>query len=225
MIYAFALASILLAYILPGYALPIGAVYPPPGAMGVILNNARGHPVHISVDWAAKDGPQPDVYYLLQPHTGQFMEAQPGTSPKIYVSSSDNRPTAHVGEKRDHDTAIEVTFNGYEMNTYYDVDLERGFSEPVMCHPVEMEMESSDMEFSNKTSGCLADVLSRCPEHLKHFDPVTGSLDQCRTEDSTENVALRRAMCPNAYVQSDDRQTKTIEKRHGEWIAYSCHED
>jgi hypothetical protein len=198
---------------------PLTHVDPPIDAnqnMGIwfINNNSATH--HISADWAAQDRTQhPNTAILdfetstLDPNTSLFIPALAGLSPKFLVGVSPNNHSALVGSNRDHDTAIEATFSGNGGWTYYDVDIERGFSSPVWCHGLGEKWESGQ--------GCTVDLLAACPEKYRHYDWASGVYDQCRGTRDRENLHLRASHCPMAYVRWDDERTRVTQGKHGEF--------
>lgn len=179
---------------------------------GATFTNTRDHDIYISIDWSADDvaeygdqltsGPG-----IISPGCQVFIPALPHTSPKYFLSSTDN--SLATRDKRDHDTAVEATYQGFEGFTFFDVDFEKGFSEAVWCHSMQDGWDQG--------SGCDKDMLAVCPDELKHFDPVTGRLDQCVGVDTPENVAFRRQLCPWAYEASNDARTVTITRGSSEY--------
>ena len=205
----------LLAVALPVAARVIPANKTPQdkGLMGIIFYNHNTNPQHISTDWAKDDVNQyPDldwVYTILEPEDHVFIATDPCTSPKFFVSPTPNNRTAEVGSKRDHDTAVEATFQGGGDWTYFDVDIEKGFSVPIWCH--------GHGEEWNSGHGCVNDLLDECPECSRHYDNDTGIYDQCLPMNTVEDYAMRYRLCPDVYVKHDDDMTRTI-KGHGESI-------
>ena len=183
---------------------PISCHPAPTGHTGIWFRNEHPLDQYLSVDFAEKDmAAHPDLVaqdMTIAATEHIFLPMRPGMSPKFFLSPTPNNRSAEVGDKRDSDTAVEVTFAGFQGHTYYDVDIERGFSVPVWCYGYDQDWEDG--------SGCLADLLDGCPEHLKHFDESSGMHDQCLGDGSEASVMRRRKMCPQVYVQSDDEQTR-----------------
>lgn len=183
--------------------------------MGVFFINNNSMPHHISADWAKDDREQyPNAnelnwgYAIVGPGEQIFVPGLPQTSPKFLVGTTPNNHTEEIGDKRDHDTAVEMTFKGGYDWLYYDVDIERGFSAPVWCHGQGMEWETGQ--------GCTADLLAACPESLRHYDADTGIYDQCRGSETQESLLLRKTMCPMTYVKyNDDERTNVTNGKHG----------
>ncbi|KAI4728171.1 hypothetical protein E4T49_04010 [Aureobasidium sp. EXF-10728] len=180
-------------------------------SMGIWVLNRNALTHHISTDWAEDDFWQYGAHEYLQfstatlgPGENLWIPTLPGMNPKLFVGVSDNNKTAEVGDHRNHDTLIEATFQGGYGHLYYDIDIERGFSSPVWCHG-----QGDPWEYGQ---GCVADLLSVCPEKDQHRHPVTGVYDQCRGAD--DNIAFRRHYCPRSYVvYNDDYATVTPHHR------------
>ncbi|GAB7356044.1 hypothetical protein MBLNU459_g6660t1 [Dothideomycetes sp. NU459] len=184
-----------------------------PGPVGLYFYNMHPLPQYVSADWATKDIVQyPDLdwtYMLLQPNESKFIPTRPTTSPKFFIGPTPNNRTAEVDGKRDHDTVVEATFVGAYNTTYYDVDIEKGFSVPVWC------VGAGDKWHTGE--GCLANVLAFCPAEDRHYDRATGMYDQCRLSGSrarASTIRLWRQLCPDVYVLADDHSTKVASNSH-----------
>ncbi|KAK6008740.1 hypothetical protein QM012_000643 [Aureobasidium pullulans] len=181
-----------------------------PMGFWILNRNALKH--HISADFSTKDfdryGPHDYLKFTtatVGPGENLWIPTLPGISPKLYVGVSPNNNTADVGSHRDHDTVIEATFNGGYGHLYYDIDIEKGFSSPVWCHGQGDAWEDGH--------GCLADLLSVCPEKDQHRHPATGLYDQCLAAD--DNIDFRRHCCPKSYVlPQDDWNTNTTASKN-----------
>ena len=182
--------------------------------ISITFHNQHGRPIFISGDHAAGDinshGVErlPSLDHKLQPEDVLTIPGLPLTSPKYFLSTTPNQASPEIGEKRDHDTAVEVTYVGYEQKTYWDVDSEKGLSVPVWCHAATDSWSSGQ--------GCEGDVLAGCQPHLVHTGP-DGVADQCWGEGTAVDVARRRGFCPTAYVVFNDEGTRTMMNGHGEW--------
>lgn len=169
--------------------------------IGLLIENLYGREIYVSGDWAAKDvaehGSQamPNQSHILANGSSVFIPAFPNTSPKYYFGSTPNEATTQVGSKRDSDTVFEATFVNEDGKTFYDVDVERGFSVPLWCHGVQEQWTAG--------KGCEGDLLSNCPAELQHTDE-DGVVDQCRSEPTKMDIKRRREFCPRAYIISDD---------------------
>jgi len=178
-------------------------------SVGFLIHNHYGQDIYISGDWAAKDCERygevglPKQDHVLQNDSSVFLEALPDTSPKYFIGLTPNHHD--VGEKRDRDTVIEATFVNQDGDTYYDVDVEKGVSVPIWCHGQAEQWDTG--------RGCEGDVLSDCPEHLKHYDHETGTMDQCVGEGSPADLERRRKHCSRAYILSDDH-VRGVNKVH-----------
>ncbi|KAG9953723.1 hypothetical protein KCU85_g973, partial [Aureobasidium melanogenum] len=176
-----------------------------PMGFWILNRNALKH--HISADWAAEDLGEFGSHEIfdfrtatVEPGENLWIPTIPGVSPKLYVGISPNNNTAEIGEHRDHDTLIEASFRGGYGHLYFDIDIERGFSSPVWCHGQGDAWEDGQ--------GCVADLLSVCPEKDQHRNPKTNLYDQCR--GAPDNIDFRRQYCPKTYVVSnDDYATRT----------------
>ncbi|KAH0373076.1 hypothetical protein KCU65_g707, partial [Aureobasidium melanogenum] len=169
--------------------------------MGFWILNRNSLKHHISADWAAEDLGRFGSHEIfnfrtatVEPGENLWIPTIPGVSPKLFVGVSPNNNTAEIGEYRDHDTLIEAKFRGGYGHLYFDIDIERGFSSPVWCHGQGDAWEDGQ--------GCVADLLSMCPEKDQHRDPKTNLYDQCR--GAPDNIAFRRQHCPKTYVVWDD---------------------
>lgn len=184
-------------------------------SMGISFINHHNRPIFISGDWAQKDldnkqisKPGSDPLSLdtkLAPGKHTFFPGFASASPKFFVSTTPAQ--ACIGEKRDHDTAIEITWRDYSGKTFYDVDVERGTSVPIWCHGRHEEWQSG--------MGCEGDVLRDCPPHLTHTHGDNGRVDQCRGENTTEDINRRFAKCPTSYISADDARTHVMAEGHG----------
>ncbi|KAI5201495.1 hypothetical protein AUEXF2481DRAFT_38529 [Aureobasidium subglaciale EXF-2481] len=182
----------------------------PSRSHGIWFLNRNAITQHLSADWAEKDyaryGKHPVLDFQtleLNPGEDYFVRALPHLSPKIFVGVSPNNKTSRVGSHRDHDTVVEATFDSSYDLTYYDIDVEKGFSSPVWCH--------AQGEPWEKGQGCTTDVLAVCPEKDQHIHEDTGLYDQCR--GLAQNPAFGRHHCPHTYVQwNDDWNTKGMSK-------------
>lgn len=186
------------------------------GPYGVHFYNNNSQTMHISADWAEKDiqayGSQVTWDYSpIAPGGHIFIPGFPTTSPKFFIGLTPNQKTAEIGDKRNHDTAVEITFKGGHDWTYYDVDIEKGFSSPVWCHGEGEEWETGQ--------GCTADLLAQCPEQDRHFDE-TGLYDQCVAAETEDNLGLRLSLCPDVYVRYDDHKTKTSNGKNSKWSSH-----
>lgn len=92
---------------------------------------------------------------------------------------------------------IEANFQGYDGTTFFDVDVEKGFSVPVVC-------TSGDGLI---TSGCSIDKLPNCPPAQRLTD-ASGATVACSNPQTSASIALMREGCPNEYVVWDDVQTR-----------------
>lgn len=170
-------------------------------SIGLLVENLYGSDIYMSGDWAAKDVVQhgssamPNQSHILANGTSVFVKAFPNTSPKYYFGTTPNAAGPEVGSKRDSDTVFEATFVDENGKTFYDIDVERGFSVPLWCHGV--------LEQWADGKGCEGDLLSTCPEKLQHTDK-DGVVDQCRSEKTKMDIKRRREYCPRAYILSDD---------------------
>ncbi|TKA54720.1 hypothetical protein B0A49_13163 [Cryomyces minteri] len=160
---------------------------------GFWIKNENTHPVFISFDVSSGAAPA-DIW--LDSQWSQWVPTNKGWSGAFYVSTT--RTDRAVGAKRNADTKVEATFQGANDLTYFDVDIEKGFSLPVWCGP----------RAWNVASGCSYDFLSDCPQGDRHYDQFTGEYDQCRNPQSAESIVRFRSHCPSAYVQWNDVQTK-----------------
>lgn len=176
---------------------------------GIHINNTSPYTVYLSADWAAKDYPLDttdvdaaltDDDATLSPSAATFIRGAANTSPKIYLSFTPNSPS--VGPKRDHDTVIEVTWSCAGGLTYFDVDIEKGFSCPVWCRGYGVENTTG--------SGCISDVFNNCPEKYRHYDDQ-GKVDQCWADEmDPDSVSRFREHCPHTYADWDDTGTQTL---------------
>lgn len=191
----------------------------PSGPAGIWFDNQNGASVHISNDWALPGAASHNAW--IEPGAKQFFEAPLGSSTKYFVGPVLNSRDPDTNEQRDHNTVVEVTYGNGVMFTYYDLDIEKGFSLPIWCHGSEDPWDDGQ--------GCLEDVLSACPEADKHFDETTGIYDYCEAKNTTENFSIRAGLCPHIYVLFDDHQTKaTNRKSHGILVldlVYDWHSD
>jgi len=194
--------SAALAFTATAYALP-ATTKPAKDTVGLLIHNLHGSDIYISGDWSAEDRAQygsqrmPNQSHILSNGSSVFMQAFPNTSPKYYFGTTPNEANEFVGNKRDSDTVFEATFVDDKGKTFYDVDVERGFSVPVWCHGSQEEWKDG--------KGCEGDILSTCPEKLQHMDK-NGSIDQCLSESTTVDIKRRRKFCPRAYVVFDDSE-------------------
>ncbi|GAB7340083.1 hypothetical protein MBLNU457_6575t1 [Dothideomycetes sp. NU457] len=194
----FAKPLALLATAVSARALPT-SFDPSADTIGLLINNFYGGDIYVSGDWAAKDvakhGAMPNQSHILANGSSVFVKAFPGTSPKYYFGITPNEAGPQVGSKRDHDTVFEATFIDEYGKTFYDIDVERGFSVPLWCHGSQEDWTAG--------KGCEGDLLSTCPEKLQHLDK-DGVVDQCRSEPNRMDILRRREVCPRAYIVYDD---------------------
>ncbi|KAI5207085.1 hypothetical protein E4T39_02084 [Aureobasidium subglaciale] len=182
----------------------------PSHSHGIWFLNRNAMKHYLSADWAADDfaqyGNHPILDFQtleLNPGEDYFVPTLPNLSPKIFVGVSPNNKTAKIGSHRDHDTVVEATFESSYDLTYYDIDIEKGFSTPIWCHPQGEPWE--------KGQGCTTDLLAVCPERDQHTHQETGIYDQCR--GIAQNPAFGRHHCPHAYVDwNDDWNTRGMSK-------------
>lgn len=182
--------------------------------IGTRFVNNNSQPMYISMDWAAEDEvTYPGIAWqneLVQPGSQVFMQAPPNTHVKYYVGPVANDKSTVVGEQRDHNTVAEITYVGAYNLSYYDVDIEKGFSVPLWCH--------GENDPSDTGEGCLSDVLAACHPENRHIDEATGIYDYCIGRQTEDSLEMRQALCPDVYIQSDDHRTKTIQTgEHGEY--------
>lgn len=180
------------------------------GLTGITFINQNPNLIYISGDWAAKDGygstQSASLDRTIESGASTFYPGCASCSPKFMVSTSPS--SLDTGEKRNYDTAVELTWNGFEGKTFYDVDVERGVSVPIWCH--------ANTETWSQGQGCVGNVLDDCPSSLVHIDSTTGLPDQCRADGTAEDIARRREKCPTAYVESEDVRTNTMSTGNGE---------
>jgi len=169
--------------------------------IGLLIENLNGGDIYISGDWAAKDiarygsAAMPNQSHILANGSSVFIKAFPNTSPKYYFGYTPNEASPAVGVKRNSDIVFEATFVDENGKTFYDVDVERGFSVPLWCHGLQEQWTDG--------KGCEGDILSTCPEQLQHLDK-DGVIDQCRSEPTKMDIKRRRKFCPRAYIVWDD---------------------
>lgn len=182
---------------------------------GVEFHNKNSQPMHISNDWTAEDEVKhPGISWdniIVAPGEVAFMAAPLESTGKYYIGPTNNSRTAEVAERRDHNTIFESYYGGYAGFTFFDVDIEKGFSVPMWCHGAQEAWSTGE--------GCLEDVLAACPDRDRHVDNATGIYDYCEGNLCPENVAIRAALCPRVYVLHDDDATKAVSKGHGEYHA------
>lgn len=180
------------------------------GDIGLRIRNDNPSTEYVSIDWAAKDSAShpelvtPNV--TVQPGETTFIPVPAGASPKFYFGFSPNDRA--TGAKRDGDTAVEATFVGWAGHTFFDVDIEKGFSVPLWCHG------EADEEAHGR--GCNADLLATCDKQDAHVDALSGKVDQCRA--SPRNFQTWSDMCTKAYTYADDHSVTTVLQGHGEYI-------
>ncbi|KAF1344662.1 hypothetical protein BDV97DRAFT_425007 [Delphinella strobiligena] len=178
---------------------------------GTEFHNKNSQPMHISNDWTDADvANHPGIVWenmTVAPGEMVFLSAPDDATGKYYIGPTDNSRTAEVGENRDSNTIVESFYGGYAGFTYFDVDIEKGFSVPIWCHGAQEEWGTGQ--------GCLEDVLAACPDRDRHIDETTGIYDFCRGDnENAESVAIRTALCPNVYVLAEDNRTRTINPGH-----------
>lgn len=180
------------------------------GPVGIEFFNNNSLPMHISLDWAHIDTiHHPDIEWtnlVIAPGDSHSISAPAGTSPKYYIGATPNERTAEVDGRRNHNTVVEASYVAYADHTYFDVDIEKGFSVPIWCHGAQAAWETGE--------GCSSDVLAACPAEDRHFDERTGLYDYCIGTESAVNIEVRERLCPYVYVRPDDTRTKTI-PHHG----------
>lgn len=187
------------------------------GQCGIFFNNTTPVPMFLSGDWAAEDydeyGDQlASLEFHLEPSGTLWVPTYEGTSPKIFVSFTNN--SVALGAKRNSDTVVEATFNSANDHLYFDVDIEKGFSVPVWCRALGPQ--------NAEGSGCVNDVLGDCPEQYRHYDEVDGVqvVDQCTADQNDpESVARFRNHCPHTYVFWDDQGTRVSTVSNGRFFA------
>lgn len=166
--------------------------------------------MHISNDWSSDDMLiYPDLAWIdeVVPAGGSiYLPAPHFTSPKYYVGPTSNNRSAAVGDRRNHHTVVEATYGkakpGYTATTWWDIDIEKGFSVPIWCVGAE--------DHERNGYGCLADVLAACPQEDRHIDNETGIYDYCIGKDTEENLGMRKKLCPDIYVVHNDLRTNSI---------------
>ena len=181
--------------------------------VGIWFRNNHTSPMHISMDWAKKDeityGPQIWHNEWIQPGGVLFLSAPAGSSPKYYVGPVQNSRDTPSAQTRNHNTIVEATYAGYRDVTFFDIDVENGFSVPLWCKKFGDDWANGE--------GCLGDLLAACPQADRHYDQATGIYDYCIGRQTAESIAVRASLCPNVYVQSDDPATKSmLPHSHGE---------
>ncbi|KAF2723588.1 hypothetical protein K431DRAFT_310695 [Polychaeton citri CBS 116435] len=169
--------------------------------VGTVIHNQLGRDLHISISGDVS------LYEVLpagsDPHC---LPGMPETSQSIFLGLSCNANTASVGSKRDSDTLVEVTYGlpGSENTaegahlTFYDVDLEKGFSVPVWC-------TGPDPSDSRDTQvGCKTDILQggHCPPDLIRYEG--DSIVQCFNPQTMDVITQWRLLCPDSYIMAGD---------------------
>ena len=166
------------------------------GGAGIIFHNSDTAQVHISFDYNGFTNLPSDV--VVPGGESRFFHIPPGISKvghAFYVGSTPNH--RGMGAKRDADTKTEFTLNGYSGHAYFDIDVERGVSVPVLATDVHGEAYA----------GCSADKMKTCPQAWRHYHS-DGRLDQCKNTQTLDAIRFFRQGCPDWYVLSDDRMTK-----------------
>ncbi|THX36641.1 hypothetical protein D6D10_06485 [Aureobasidium pullulans] len=195
---------------------PIGAdpAADPAHPIGVWFINQNAVKQYISVDWARKDyekyGKHPILDFTnttVEPGQKTWIEGMSFLSPKFFVGVSPNHNSPEIGDHRNHDTAVEFSWKSEDGQTYYDVDIEKGFSSPVWCHGQGQGWATGQ--------GCVTDVLAACPEKFKSYNPDSGVYDQCLGTLKADSIQFRLSQCPHTYVRSnDDWNTRTVSGSH-----------
>jgi hypothetical protein len=169
----------------------------------VVFYNAASTEMHLSFDYTKKvDGLSPD--YTVSSKKAAMLKIpqeliEEGQAFFVGPDAND----ASVGSKRDSNTKVEFTMKGYAGKTFFDVDVEKGFTVPVMM---------SDLG-GTAESGCSVDKLADCPDNLKEGDSI------CKNDQSSSAIKYYREDCPHWYVQSDDKQTTVpISKKMIIWV-------
>ncbi|KAF2229069.1 hypothetical protein EV356DRAFT_511798 [Viridothelium virens] len=166
------------------------------GSAGILFYNSNSAEVHVSFDFSKFTHVPTDV--VVPAGESHFFPIPPGISQyghAFYVGSTPNNLGARA--KRDSDTKVEFTMNGFSGHSYYDVDVERGVSLPVRVTDLNGKIHA----------GCAIDKMKICPTQWKHYH-TDGRLDQCKNPQNAEAVKFFRQGCPDWYVKSDDKVTK-----------------
>lgn len=178
--------------------------------IGTVIHNQLGRDLHISID---VDSEQYDSYQdvtpfydVLPPNSGPHcIPGLPQTSQTIFLGLTCNANNASVGSRRDADTLVEVHYGQPDTEesgdgsrlTYYDVDLEKGFSVPVWCTGPD-PTDTRDAQV-----GCKTDILhDLCPVDLVRLDG--DSMIQCLNPQTPDMIEQWRQVCPDSYVMADD---------------------
>ncbi|KAI9701747.1 MAG: hypothetical protein M1820_006375 [Bogoriella megaspora] len=173
-----------------------------PGSGAVLLYNGAPFPMHVSWDWCigtAVLSSQP-TDYVLEPYATSFFELPSsiqGLGHAFYVSRTPNPEIA--GPKRTHDTKMEFLMRGHGGHMYFDVDVEKGVSIPMIA---------TDL-FGPMKSGCGVDKLATCPEQWKHYGS-DGLPDQCLNWQTSDSIGYFRDSCPGWYVMWNDEETRGV---------------
>ncbi|KAK4983931.1 hypothetical protein LTR66_008660, partial [Elasticomyces elasticus] len=149
--------------------------------VGIRFINENSKRTYISTDFATADDIPMSAWpqAVLEPGEAVTWAAPPKSSPKWFVGTTANDRSTQ--SKRDYDTIVEATFGSDcadpTCHTYFDVDLERGFSVPIWCKTGARD-DDDGSDWSAPNTGCSADLMADCPAGDRHRDPRSAVYDQ-----------------------------------------------
>ncbi|TKA24839.1 hypothetical protein B0A50_06568 [Salinomyces thailandicus] len=143
--------------------------------------------------------PESRVLLLNECYTQKL---EPGLAFGSFIGLRNNTESAEVGSKRTHDTKIEVTVEMDGTPPYFDVDVEKGWSAPVV-----FKATSPDGNVTTR-AGCTVDKLLQCPEHMQVWENNNTTLANC-VGKGQEAIDFFRADCPDLFVLSSDTRAVT----------------